>query len=57
VTAPELLLYLHATLQPFVVAAVREKEHQKRVKGGSKANIYDRIIISSKMMMTKMIMV
>ena len=33
VTAPELLLYLHATLQPFVLTAVRDKEHQKRVKG------------------------
>ena len=33
VTAPELLLYLHATLQPFVLTVVREKENQKRVKG------------------------
>ena len=33
VTAPELLLYLHATLQPFVLTVVREKENQKKVKG------------------------
>ena len=33
VTAPELLLYLHATLQPFVLTVVKEKENQKRVKG------------------------
>ena len=32
-TAPELLLYLHATLQPFVLTVVKEKENQKRVKG------------------------
>jgi hypothetical protein len=33
VTAPELLLYLHATLKPFVVTAIRDKEAQKRAKG------------------------
>ena len=33
VLASELLLYLHATLHPFVLAVVREKERQKKARG------------------------
>ena len=32
-TASELLLYLHATLQPFVVAIIHAKDAKKRARG------------------------
>jgi hypothetical protein len=33
VTAPELLLYLHATLQPFVKGVIKDHEDRKRARG------------------------